>query len=187
MIGRLPTAATGIFTICTACTPTQMVQLQRKQNPELRKRPRRWHPVHPLVLSALAHPAKRTLCREHTFLSRTLPEDISSIMNVISAIMFKIWGLMCIKTTVPARMVRGLARTAAAIHGFSRMSRQQPVPATVIVRTSARAVRQKVKPSMQAATVIATEAGNSIRPVSIGAPVLAETAVQRTTIMLRTA
>ena len=110
-----------------------------------------------------------------------------NITSAIFAIMFKIWALMCIKTTVPARMVLGLARTAAVIHGFSRMSRQQPVPATVIVRTPARAVRQKVKPSMQAATVIATEAGNSIRPVSIGAPVLAETAVQWTTIMLRTA
>ena len=143
--------------------------------------------MHPPVLSALAHPAKRTLCREHTFLSRTHTEAMPNITSAIFAIIFKIWALMCIKTTVPARMVRGLARTAAAIHGFSRMSRQQPVPATVIVRTSARAVRQKVKPSMQAATVIATEAGNSIRPVSIGAPVLAETAVQWTTIMLRTA
>lgn len=110
-----------------------------------------------------------------------------NITSAIFAIMFKIWALMCIKTTVPVLTDRGLAPPAAAIHGFSRMSRQQPVPATVIVRTPARAVRQKVKPSMQAATVIATEAGNSIRPVSIGAPVLAETAVQWTTIMLRTA
>ena len=110
-----------------------------------------------------------------------------NITSAIFAIIFKIWALMCIKTTVPARMVRGLARTAAAIHGFSRMSRQQPVPATVIVRTSARAVRQKVKPSMQAATVIATEAGNSIRPVSTGALVPVGTAARQTMTTLRTA
>ena len=187
MIGRLPTAATDIFTICTACTPTQMVQRQRKQNPELRKRPRRWHPVHPLVLSAPAHPAKRTLCREHTFLSRTLPEDISSIMNVISAIMFKIWGLMCIKTTVPARMVLGLARTAEAIHGFWTMKMMPLARETATVRTPALAVRQNPKQSILVVTAIAMARGSSIRPVSIGAQVPAETAVRRTMIMPATA
>ena len=73
-------------------------------------------------------------------------------MNVISVIMFKIWGLMCIKTTVPVRMVRGLARIAAAIHGFSRMSRQRPVPATAIVRIPALAVRQNLRRFMPAVT-----------------------------------
>ena len=94
---------------------------------------------------------------------------------------------MCIRIMVPARMVLGLARIAEAIRGYWITKAMRPAPATVTVRTPVLAVRPKVKPSMQAATVIATEAGNSIRPVSIGAPVLAETAVQRTTIMLRTA
>ena len=110
-----------------------------------------------------------------------------NITSAIFAIIFKIWALMCIKTTVPARMVRGLARTAAAIHGFSRMSRQQPVPATVIVRTSARAVRPRAKPFTPAAIVTVMEAGNSIRPASTGAQALAGTAVRRTMTTLRTA
>ena len=187
MIGRLPTAATDISTICTACTPTQMVQRQRKQNPELRKRPRRWHPVHPLVLSAPAHPAKRTLCREHTFLSRTHTEAMPNITSAIFAIIFKIWALMCIKTTVPARMVRGLARTAAAIHGCCKVSRQLPAPAMDTVRILAPAVRPRAKPFTPAAIVTVMEAGNSIRPASTGAQALAGTAVRRTMTTLRTA
>ena len=85
------------------------------------------------------------------------------------AIIFKIWALMCIKTTVPARMVRGLARTAAAIHGFSRMSRQQPVPAMATVHIIALAGKRKAKRSMQAVTITVTEAGRSIRPRSTSA------------------
>ena len=110
-----------------------------------------------------------------------------NITSAIFAIMFKIWALMCIKTTVPARMVRGLAQTAEAIHGFWTMKMMPLARETATWNIAAIAVRASAKPSMQAATVIATEAGNSIRPVSIGAPVLAETAVQWTTIMLRTA
>ena len=84
-------------------------------------------------------------------------------------------------------MVRGLARIAAAIHGFSRMSRQRPVPATAIVRIPALAVRQNPKQSILVVTAIAMARGSSIRPVSTGARALAGTAVRRTTIMLRTA
>ena len=110
-----------------------------------------------------------------------------NITSAIFAIIFKIWALMCIKTTVPARMVRGLARTAAATHGCWTTKAPPLAPAMGTAVTAVSVVKRSLKPSMQAATVIATEAGNSIRPVSIGAPVLAETAVQRTTIMLRTA
>ena len=88
---------------------------------------------------------------------------------------------------VPARMVRGLARTAAAIRGCCKVSRRLPVPAMVTEAIRAPAVRPRAKLSMQADTTIAMARGSSIRPVSIGAQVPAETAVQRTTIMLRTA
>ena len=84
--------------------------------------------------------------------------------------------------TVPA-----LARTAAVIHGYCRVSRQPPAPAMVTEAIRVPAVRPRAKPSMQADTTIAMARGSSIRPVSIGAQVPAETAVQRTTIMLRTA
>ncbi len=59
---------------------------------------------------------------------------------------------MCIKTTVPVLTDRGLAPPAAAIHGFSRMSRQPLVPATAIVRTPVLAVRQNLRRFMPAAT-----------------------------------
>ena len=84
---------------------------------------------------------------------------------------------------VPARMVLGLARTAAATHGFFRMSRLPPVPATATVRTPALAVRQNPKQSILVVTAIAMARGNSIRPVSTGAQVPAETAARRTMIM----
>ena len=106
-----------------------------------------------------------------------------NITSAIFAIIFKIWALMCIKTTVPARMVRGLARTAAAIRGCCKVSRRLPVPAMVTEAIRAPAVRPRAKPSMQADTTIAMARGSSIRPVSIGAQVPAETAARRTMIM----
>ena len=45
----------------------------------------------------------------------------------------------------------------------------------------------RVRQSIPAVTVIAMARGSSIRPASIGAPVLAETAVQRIMTTLRTA
>ena len=84
-------------------------------------------------------------------------------------------------------MVPALARTAAAIHGYCRVSRQPPAPATVTGRIPAPVGKRKAKRSIPAVTVIAMARGNSIRPVSIGAPVLAGTAVRRTTTTLRTA
>ena len=84
-------------------------------------------------------------------------------------------------------MGRAPARIAAAIRGCCKVSRRLPVPAMVTEAIRAPAVRPRAKPSMQADTTIAMARGSSIRPVSIGAQVPAETAVQRTTIMLRTA
>ena len=110
-----------------------------------------------------------------------------NITSAIFAIIFKIWALMCIKTTVPARMVRGLARTAAAIHGCCKVSRQLPAPAMDTVRILAPAVRQNPKQSILVVTAIAMARGNSIRPASTGAPVLAVTVVQRIMIMPATA
>ena len=84
-------------------------------------------------------------------------------------------------------MVPALARTAAAIHGYCRVSRQPPAPATDTVRIHALAVKPKAKPSTPAVIVTVMEAGSSIRPASTGAPVLAGTAVRRTMTTLRTA
>ena len=82
---------------------------------------------------------------------------------------------------------QALARTAAAIHGCFKASSLLLAPATDTVIIAVLAGRPRAKPSMQADTTIAMARGSSIRPVSIGAQVPAETAVQRTTIMLRTA
>ena len=83
-------------------------------------------------------------------------------------------------------MVPALARTAAAIHGYCRVSRQPPAPATDTVSIHALAVKPKAKPSTPAVIVTVMEAGSSIRPASTGAPVLAETAAQQTMTTLRT-
>ena len=101
--------------------------------------------------------------------------------------MFRIWGLMFIKTMVPARMVLGLARIAEAIHGFWTMKMMPLAPETATGNIAAIAARASAKPSTQPVTAILMEAGSSIRPVSIGAQVPAETAARRTMIMPATA
>ena len=101
--------------------------------------------------------------------------------------MFRIWGLMCIKTTVPARMVLGLARTAEAIHGFWTMKMMPLAHETATGNIAAIAARASVKPSMQPVTAIPMEAGRNIPAVSTGAQALAETAARRTMTTLRTA
>ena len=83
-----------------------------------------------------------------------------------------------LEATVPA-----LARNAAAIHGYCRVSRPPPAPATATGRIPAPAVRPRAKPSMQAATATAMVRGSSIRPVSTDAQALAETAARQTMIM----
>ena len=84
-------------------------------------------------------------------------------------------------------MGRAPARIAAAIHGCCKASRQRPVPATVTEAILALAGRPRAKPSIPAAIVTVMEAGNSIPPASIDAPVLAGTVVRRTMTTLRTA
>ena len=88
---------------------------------------------------------------------------------------------------VPARMVLGLARTAAVIHGFWTMKMMPLARETATGNIAAIAARASAKPSTQPATAILMEAGRNIPAVSTGAKPIAETAVQRTTIMLRTA
>ena len=83
--------------------------------------------------------------------------------------------------------VQALVRTAAAIHGCCKASRPPPAPATATGRIPAPVGKRNPKRSIPAATVTAMVHGNSIRPASIGAPVLAETAVRRTMIMPVTA
>ena len=92
-----------------------------------------------------------------------------------------------IRATARAATVPALARTAAAIHGYYRASRRPLAPATDIAVIAAPAARPRAKPSMQADTTIAMARGNSIRPASIDAPVLAGTAAQRIMIMPATA
>ena len=101
--------------------------------------------------------------------------------------MFKIWGLMCIKITVPARMVLGLARTAEAIHGFWTMKMMPLARETATGSIAAIAVRASVKPSTQPATAIPMEAGRNIPAVSTGAKPIAGTAAIRITNMPVTA
>ena len=108
-------------------------------------------------------------------------------MNVISAIMFKIWGLMCIKTTVPARMVLGLVRIVAVTHGFWTMKMMPLAREMAIGNIAVPAARASAKPSTQPATAILMEAGRNIPAVSTGAQALAGTAVRRTMTTLRTA
>ena len=67
------------------------------------------------------------------------------------------------------------------------MSRLLLVPAMATVRIIVLAVKRNPRRSIPAVTVIAMAHGSSIRPVSIGAQVPAETAVRRTMIMPATA
>lgn len=80
-------------------------------------------------------------------------------------------------------MDRALARNAAAIHGYCKASRPRPAPAMDTVIIAVLAGRPRAKPSTPAAIVTVMEAGSSIPPASIDAPVLAETAARQTMIM----
>ena len=88
---------------------------------------------------------------------------------------------MCIKTTVLVRMVLGLARTAAAIHGFWTMKMMPLARETATGNIAAIAARASAKPSMQPATAILMEAGRNIPAVSTGAKPIAGTAAIRIT------
>ena len=84
--------------------------------------------------------------------------------------------------TVPA-----LARTAAVIHGYCRVSRQPPAPATVTEAIRVPAVRQNLRRFIPADTTTAMARGNSILHRSIGVKITAGIAEQQTTTTLRTA
>ena len=141
-------------------------------------------PPAPSLATALHAESIRS--RAHTLKSHIRLAVMQTIMSVISATTSSTLALTPIRATVRVPTVPALVRTAAAIHGYCRASRRPPVPATATVRTPAPAVRPRAKPSMQAATATAMVRGSSIRPVSIGAQVLAETAAQQTMTTLRT-
>ena len=94
---------------------------------------------------------------------------------------------MCIKIMVPARMVRGLARTAEAIHGFWTMKMMPLARETATGNIAAIAARASAKPSTHLATAILMEAGRNIPAVSTGAKPIAGTAAIRITNMPVTA
>ena len=102
-------------------------------------------------------------------------------MSATSAIMFRIWGLMCIRIMVLARMVLGLARIAEAIHGFWTMKMMPLARETATRNIAVTAVRASAKPSTQPATAIPMEAGRNIPAVSTGAKPIAGTAAIRIT------
>ena len=101
--------------------------------------------------------------------------------------MFRIWGLMCIRIMVPARMVLGLARIAEAIHGFWTMKMMPLAHETATGNIAAIAARASAKPSTQPVTAILMEAGRNIPAVSTGAKPIAGTAAIRITNMPVTA
>ena len=84
-------------------------------------------------------------------------------------------------------MGRAPARNAVAIHGYYRVSRPQLAPVMDTVIIAVLVAKPRAKPSIPAVTAIAMARGSSIRPVSIGAQVPAETAVRLTMIMPATA
>ena len=141
----------------------------------------------PARLSATARRAGSIHSRAHTLKSHILRAVMPTIMSVMPAITFSTSALTPIRATVRVPMAPALARTAAAIHGCCKASRLQLVPAMDTVRIRVLAARRKAKRSTPAVTIIAMEVGNSIRPVSIGAPVLAGTAAQQIMTMPATA
>ena len=138
-------------------------------------------PPAPSLATALH--AENIRSRAHTLKSHILRVVMQTITSVMPAITSSTLALTPIRATVRVPTVPVLVRTAAAIHGYCRASRQRPAPAMVTEAIRAPAVRPRAKPSMQADTTIAMARGSSIRPVSIGAQVPAETAARRTMIM----
>ena len=141
-------------------------------------------PPAPSLATALHAESIRS--RAHTLKLHIPRAVMQTITSVTPATTSSTLALTPIRVTALVVTVPVPARTAAATHGFFRMSRLPPVPATATVRTPALAVRQNPKQSILVVTAIAMARGSSIRPVSIGAQVLAETAAQQTMTTLRT-
>ena len=93
---------------------------------------------------------------------------------------------MCIKITVLALTVRGLAPPAAVIRGCWITKARQPAHATVIESIAVIADSPSVKLSTQPVTITVTALGSSIRPASTGARITADIAAQQTMTTLRT-
>ena len=83
-------------------------------------------------------------------------------------------------------MAPALARNVEVIHGRSRMSRQQPAPATGIVRIRVSAARRSLRRSIPAVTAIATALGKNTPAASIAGKVIAEIAAHPAMTMRRT-
>ena len=180
MIGRRPIAAAGIFMICTACIRTQTPPplhpaASRKRRVSL------FSPPAPSLATALHAESIRS--RAHTLKSHIRLAVMQTIMSVISATTSSTLALTPIRVTALVVTVPVPARTAAAIRGCCKVNRRLPAPAMATEAILVPAVRPRTKPSMQADTTIAMARGSSIRPVSTGAQVPAETAARRTMIM----
>ena len=141
----------------------------------------------PAQSSATALRAESIRSRAHTLKLRIPRAVMQTITSVTPAITSSTLVLTPIRATARAPTVPALARTAAAIHGYCRASRQRPAPAMVTEAIRAPAARLRAKPSMQADTTIAMARGSSIRPVSTGVQALVVIAVQRIMIMPATA
>ena len=138
-------------------------------------------PPAPSLATALHAESIRS--RAHTLKSHIRLAAMQTIMSVISATTSSTLALTPIRVTALVVTVPVPARTAAAIRGCCKVSRRLPAPAMAPVRTPALAVRQNPKQSILVVTAIAMARGSSIRPVSTGAQVPAETAARRTMIM----
>ena len=88
---------------------------------------------------------------------------------------------------VLARMDRGPARPAAAIHGCWTMKALRPAPEMVIGNIAALVVRAKRKPFTPAVTATATALGKNTPAASIAGTAIAEIAVHPAMTMRRTA
>ena len=142
-------------------------------------------PPAPSLATALHAESIRS--RAHTLKLHIPRAVMQTITSVTPATTSSTLALTPIRATVRVPTVPVLVRTAAAIHGYCRASRQRPAPAMVTEAIRAPAVRPRAKPSMQAATATAMVRGSSIRPVSTGALVPVGTAARQTMTTLRTA
>ena len=141
-------------------------------------------PPAPSLATALHAESIRS--RAHTLKSHILRAVMQTITSVTPATTSSTLALTPIRATARAPTVPALVRTAAAIRGCCKVSRRLPAPAMATEAILVPAVRPRTKPSTQPVTATAMVRGSSIRPVSIGAQALAETAAQQTMTTLRT-
>ena len=138
-------------------------------------------PPAPSLATALHAESIRS--RAHTLKLHIRLAAMQTIMSVISATTSSTLALTPIRVTALVVTVPVPARTAAATHGFFRMSRLPPAPAMGTAVTAVSVVKRSLKPSTQAVTAIPMGAGHSIHRHSTGANRTAETAARQTMIM----